>query len=118
MSLLICVAIDAGVSDTGVSDTAVGPSILKILGDPVRWEIVRRLAAEDLCVCHLVDDLDIAQPLVSHHLRVLRRAGVVEPERCGAFTYYVLDRGVLDRLARELGELGTSPRRPRRRACT
>ncbi len=91
---------------------------MKILGDPVRWDIVRRLAVEDLCVCHLVDDLEIAQPLVSHHLRVLRRAGVVAPERCGAFTYYVLDRDMLGRLARELGELGTKPRRPRRRPCT
>ena len=99
-------------------DSAVRPSTLKVLGDPVRWEIVRRLALEDLCVCHLVEDLGIAQPLVSHHLRVLRGAGVVAPERCGAFTYYVLDREVLGRLARELGELGTKPRRPRRRPCT
>jgi len=99
-------------------DSVGRSSTLKILGDPVRWDIVRRLAVEDLCVCHLVDDLEIAQPLVSHHLRVLRRAGVVAPERCGAFTYYVLDRDMLGRLARELGELGTKPRRSRRRPCT
>ncbi|TML93323.1 MAG: helix-turn-helix transcriptional regulator [Actinobacteria bacterium] len=104
--------------DSDAVDAAVGPSTLKVLGDPVRWEIVRRLGVEDLCVCHLVEDLDLAQPLVSHHLRVLREAGVVEPERCGPFTYYVLDRDTLRRLARELGELGTTPRRPRRRPCT
>jgi ArsR family transcriptional regulator len=99
-------------------DSAVGHLTLRALGDRVRWEIVRRLAVEDLCVCHLVEDLDLAQPLVSHHLRVLRQAGLVAPERCGAFTYYVLDRDMLGRLARELGELGSNPRRPRRRPCT
>ena len=91
--------------DSDAVDAAVGPSTLKVLGDPVRWEIVRRLGVEDLCVCHLVEDLDLAQPLV-------------EPERCGPFTYYVLDRDTLRRLARALGELGTTPRRPRRRPCT
>jgi ArsR family transcriptional regulator len=109
--------IDA-VSGSAAAVDAAASSALKVLGDPVRWDIVRRLALEDLCVCHLVEDLGIAQPLVSHHLRVLRGAGVVAPERCGAFTYYVLDRAMLGRVARELGELGTKPRRPRRRPCT
>ena len=90
---------------------------LKLLGDPVRWSIVQRLAVEDLCVCHLVEDLGLAQPLVSHHLRSLRNAGIVGTEPCGAFTYYLLDRSVLASLANALTELGTEPRRPQRRAC-
>ena len=92
-------------------------ALLKVLGEPVRWSIVQRLAIEDLCVCHLVDDLALAQPLVSHHLRALRRAGVVQTEPCGAFTYYVLDRAVLAEAATALGHLGTAPRPPRRRPC-
>ncbi len=91
--------------------------LLKLLGDPVRWSIVQRLAAEDLCVCHLVEDLGLAQPLVSHHLRALRQAGVLTTEPCGAFTYYLLDRTRLASLADALTELGTEPGRPRRRAC-
>ncbi len=78
---------------------------------------MQRLATEDLCVCHLVDDLGLAQPLVSHHLRALRNAGLVATEPCGAFTYYVLDRNVLTELAEALAELGTEPRRPQRRPC-
>ena len=98
-------------------DLRSSPTLLKLLGDPVRWSIVQRLAAEDLCVCHLVEDLGLAQPLVSHHLRALRNAGLVATEPCGAFTYYLLDRSVLASLADALTELGTEPRRPQRRAC-
>ena len=83
----------------------------------MRWSIVQRLAVEDLCVCHLVEDLGLAQPLVSHHLRALRQADVVHAEPCGAFTYYVLDRAVLASLAAALADLGTEARSPQRRPC-
>jgi ArsR family transcriptional regulator len=91
---------------------------LKLLGEPTRLEIVRRLAVEDLCTCHLVEDLQISQPLVSHHLRVLREAGLVRTEPAGAFTYYVLERPVLAGVAEALGDLAEQPVRTRRRPCT
>ncbi len=93
------------------------PSLLKVLGEPIRWEIVRLLAMEDLCVCHLVGELGLAQPLISHHLRVLREAGLVQTEPCGAFTYNVLDRAALSELAADVASLGAEPRSPRRRPC-
>lgn len=105
--MLICMPIDL----------AVDPALLKVLGEPIRWTIVRHLAVEDLCVCHLVEDLGLAQPLVSHHLRALREAGVVRAEPCGAFTYYVLERAALAHLAGALSVLGREPRPPRRRPC-
>lgn len=90
---------------------------MKVLGEPTRLEIVRRLAVEDLCTCHLVEDLQVAQPLISHHLRVLREAGIVRSEPCGAFTYYVLERPVLGVVSELLGSLAQQPVRPRRRPC-
>ena len=94
------------------------PELLKVLGVPLRWEIVRRLAEEALCTCHLVDDLGAAQPLISHHLRVLKEAGVVHAEPAGSYTYYVLDRGVLAELARTVTDLaGDGQPGPRRRPC-
>jgi ArsR family transcriptional regulator len=90
---------------------------LKVLADPLRWRIVELLADEDLCVCHLVEELAAAQPLVSHHLRVLRQAGVVTTEPCGAFTYYLLDRSVLADLGEAVGALGHAPQTARRRPC-
>lgn len=103
---LICMSVD-------VEETA----LLKALGEPVRWRIVQLLAGEDLCVCHLVDELGVAQPLVSHHLRALRQAGLVTSEPCGAFTYYVLDHEAVAAVAGSLSRLCDASRPVRRRPC-
>ena len=90
--------------------------LLTLLGDPVRRRIVQLLAGEQLCTCHLVDELGMKQPVVSHHLKALREAGVVEGAPCGRFTYYRLRPGALDGAARALSELAAAARleRPRR----
>jgi ArsR family transcriptional regulator len=63
----------------------------KALADPTRVAIVNRLAAADeVCVCDFVAALDLAQPTVSHHLKVLREAGLVESSRRGTWAYYRL----------------------------
>jgi len=94
------------------------PDLLKVLSVPLRWAIVQRLADEALCTCHLVDELGAAQPLISHHLRVLKEAGIVHAEPAGSFTYYVLDRAVLADLSATLDRLaGDGQPRTRRRPC-
>ncbi len=82
--------------------------LARALGDPLRWRIVELLATEQLCVAHLADELHTAQPLVSHHLKVLREAGLIEPDRCRYWTYYRLQPGALVRLAATLGLLARS----------
>src|SRR5258706_14181689 len=63
----------------------------KALADPTRVAIVNRLAAADeVCVCDFVAALDLAQPTISHHLKVLREAGLVESGRRGTWAYYGL----------------------------
>jgi ArsR family transcriptional regulator len=80
--------------------------LLQALGDPMRLAIVRQLAAErETCACDLTVCIDLAQPTVSHHLRVLREAGVVRAERRGTWVYYTLERDAIDRLARLTREL-------------
>jgi ArsR family transcriptional regulator, arsenate/arsenite/antimonite-responsive transcriptional repressor len=79
--------------------------MLRALADPLRWEIVLRLAAEQLCVCHLTEDLGVAQPLVSHHLKVLRDTGLVEGERFRYWTYYRLRPEALHVLAERFDAL-------------
>ena len=94
--------------------------MLKAIAEPARWRIVERLASEELCVCHLVEDLDLPQPLVSHHLRVLRQAGLVEPERFRQWVYYRLAPHALIALADELMSTARSARgaaRHRRPCC-
>jgi ArsR family transcriptional regulator len=80
-------------------DVPVAPALF---GDPLRERIVRALAAEALCTCHLVADTGAAQPTVSYHLRILREAGLVDTEPCGRFTYYRLAPAALDALAEQL----------------
>ena len=77
----------------------------RVLADPLRLQIVRLLSREQLCTCHLVAETGAHQPTVSHHLRVLRDAGLVDAEPSGRFTYYRLRPEQLDALARELREL-------------
>lgn len=93
---------------------------LKALAEPVRWEIVDALATEELCVCHLVELLDIPQPLVSHHLRVLREADLVETSRYRYWTYYRLRPKALAALGRRLTDIAKgapAPERRRRPCC-
>jgi ArsR family transcriptional regulator, arsenate/arsenite/antimonite-responsive transcriptional repressor len=81
-----------------------------VLADPVRATMVRALATEQLCTCHLVEITGARQSNVSNHLRVLREAGVVETQPAGRFTYYRLRFEVLERLARQFGELAEAAR--------
>jgi ArsR family transcriptional regulator len=80
-------------------------SIAKALGDPVRIELVDvlRKHAGKVCVCELVPLFDLAQPTISHHLKVLRDAGLVASERKGLWAYYYVLPGVLDEFTAWLG---------------
>ena len=92
---------------------------VKALGEPLRWRIIELLAVEELCVCHLVEELDVPQPLVSHHLKVLRDAGLVESSRFRYWTYYRLLPEALAPLASTLTSIAdTAPASgDRRRPC-
>jgi ArsR family transcriptional regulator, arsenate/arsenite/antimonite-responsive transcriptional repressor len=80
-------------------------AITKALGDPVRLQLVDvlRRHAGKVCVCELVPLFDLSQPTVSHHLKVLRDAGLVGSERDGLWAYYYVLPGALDELAAWLG---------------
>ena len=99
--------------------TAPPTVVLKALAEPNRWRIVELLSCEELCVCHLAEDLDLAQPLVSHHLKVLRDAGLVESERHRQWIYYRLRRQTLDELGAQLAAITSCCPTPgeRQRAC-
>lgn len=75
--------------------------IAKALGDPIRLQIVdvlRRHAGE-VCVCELVPLFDVSQPTLSHHLRKLREAGIVDAERRGLWAYYYVRPEALKELS-------------------
>lgn len=66
-------------------------ALLAALADPVRLSIVRQLAAaRDVCACDFTECCSVSQPTISHHLKVLREAGVVTTERRGTNVVYSL----------------------------
>ncbi len=76
-------------------------AIAKALGDPIRVQIVDvlRKHAGDVSVCELVPLFHLAQPTVSHHLKVLREAGIVGSERRGLWAYYYVNPDSLEELS-------------------
>jgi DNA-binding transcriptional ArsR family regulator len=74
-------------ADTGLSEAT---ELLRALANPHRLAMVRALATGNHCVHELVDELGISQPLASQHLRILRAAGLVRPERRGREIAYSL----------------------------
>jgi ArsR family transcriptional regulator, arsenate/arsenite/antimonite-responsive transcriptional repressor len=93
----ICCGPDVPPIDSGAARDLA--EIFKALADPTRVAIVSRLASgEQCCVCDLTDAFELSQPTVSHHLRILREAGLVEAERRGTFAYYWLLPEAIDRL--------------------
>lgn len=101
-----------------VAEVELAP-VLKALAEPLRRRIVEALATEALCVCHLVEETGASQSLVSHHLRTLRDAGVVEPERFRQWTYYRLRADTVHALAAYAAGLAAAAPGPgeRRRPC-
>ena len=73
--------------------------LLTALADPTRLAIVRQLAETETCACDFTMFCDVGQPTVSHHLRVLREAGIVVSERRGQSIFYQLSPEVSSRLA-------------------
>jgi ArsR family transcriptional regulator, arsenate/arsenite/antimonite-responsive transcriptional repressor len=76
-------------------------AVAKALGDPIRMQLVDvlRKHAGKVCVCELVPLFDLSQPTVSHHLKVLREAGVVGSERRGLWAYYYVNPESLEELS-------------------
>jgi len=78
---------------------------LKAIADPARLRLISIIAAsegQEACVCDLTEPLDIGQPTVSHHLKVLTDAGFITRSKRGTWAYYKLVPGALDSLSRLL----------------
>ena len=82
-------------------------TVLKALADPSRLRVLSLIAAAQdgtACVCDLTEPLDLTQPTVSHHLKVLVDAGLVRREKRGVWAHFSLVPGALDDVARVLTE--------------
>jgi ArsR family transcriptional regulator len=76
--------------------------VFKALADPVRLQLFSLIASHDggqACVCDISPAVDVSQPTVSHHLKVLRTAGLLESERRGSWMHYRVVPDALDAVA-------------------
>ncbi|MDT5096166.1 MAG: ArsR family transcriptional regulator, arsenate/arsenite/antimonite-responsive transcriptional [Mycobacterium sp.] len=89
------------------SDAAVElAGMLKALSDPVRLRLLSVVASHtggEACVCDISVGIDVTQPTISHHLKVLRTAGLLDSERRGSWVYYRVIPGALQKLSLVLG---------------
>ena len=69
--------------------------ICRVLGDPIRWRIIRLVSHDALCVCELAEILSMPQSTVSSHVQIIRRAGLLESEKCEKWTYFRVEAKLL-----------------------
>jgi len=92
-----CPPLSVGALDDAQA-TAVAP-MFKALGDPVRLRLMSMIASQsEACVCDLTGAFSVSGPTISHHLKVLREAGLVDSERRGTWVYYRVRPAALDQL--------------------
>jgi ArsR family transcriptional regulator, arsenate/arsenite/antimonite-responsive transcriptional repressor len=97
--VVCCAPLSAPVlSETEAEATA---DLFKALGDPARVRAMNLLATseEPVCICNLVEPLGLSQPTVSHHMKKLLDAGLVEREQRGKWAYFSLRRDAVEKLA-------------------
>lgn len=70
--------------------------VFKALGEPTRLKIIKMLSLQGMCVCELSETLDMLQPRISQHLKVLKEAGLIRERKDGYWVCYSLDRDSLD----------------------
>ena len=94
-----CVPLDA--PTLSLAEAEATAELFKALGDPARVRILNCLATagEPVCICDLIEPIGLAQPTVSHHMKKLLDAGLVEREQRGKWAFFSLRREAAEKLA-------------------
>jgi len=90
---------------------------LKALADENRLAILDELTSGERCVCELMECLDLKQPLLSFHLKILKDAALITCRREGRWCYYTLSPQAVRELGQKIGALASVPKRRGRRIC-
>jgi ArsR family transcriptional regulator len=92
-------------------------AIFRALGEPVRLRILERLVGGELCACDLLENLDVSQPTLSHHMKVLLDTGLVEGRRQGIWVHYSIRPDAVEDLKSLVSELMPSSVQAGRSCC-
>jgi ArsR family transcriptional regulator len=94
-------------------------AVLKVIAEPTRLRLLSLVASEpdgEACICNLTEPVALSQPTVSHHMKMLVEAGLLEREQRGKWAYYRLVPGALDSLAGLVGTIA-APAQPAARSA-
>jgi len=100
LSVACCAPLAA--PDLSDDEALATAELFRALGDPARVRIVNLLATrggEPVCICNLTEPLRLTQPTVSHHMKKLVEAGLVEREQRGRWAFFTLEHDAVERLA-------------------
>ena len=94
----------AGLADAPLDEPEAAElaRVFKALGDPVRLRLLSMIASRkggEMCVCELTPAFELSQPTISHHLKLLRQAGLIDGERRGTWVYYWAIPSTMDKVA-------------------
>lgn len=78
---------------------------LRIISDPVRVRILRLLSCREMCACDVLAQLEISQSTLSHHMKVLRQAGLIHTRKQGTWMHYTINRAAFENLQDDLTAL-------------
>ncbi len=81
--------------------------LFKVLADETRVKIVQILTVEKICACQILQKLEIGQPTLSHHMRILRNSGLVSAEKVGSKIFYWLNNDSIDQFRVFFDKIGT-----------
>ena len=101
----LLLAADPRAADARTQAERIAP-LVKALADPVRLRLLSLVASHadgEACVCDLNDAFDLSQPTISHHLKLLHEAGLLDREKRGVWVYYRVNAAALGDLAALLG---------------
>ena len=101
-----CCALSPASLEMTEADAARLAAMFKAMGNPVRLQIVHMLSryGGQACVCDVENLFDLSQPTISHHLKVLRQAGLIDSEQRGLWRYYFIRPAALQELRQWFGE--------------
>jgi ArsR family transcriptional regulator, arsenate/arsenite/antimonite-responsive transcriptional repressor len=98
-------------ASTARIDPTRAAALFHALSDEIRLTVIEQLREGERCVCELTDELDIAQPRLSWHLRTLKDAGILTDRKEGRWVYYALARDAFEEAEALLGSLKPARRR-------
>lgn len=92
--------------------------VFKAFCDPNRLQIIEMLSGGEECACNLLESLDISQPTLSHHMKILLESGIIRSRKDKKWTYYALDEAACENARRILTEVTTIvPRNDDKAGC-